>query len=307
MLHEQGRELDGGAVEDGLHQRGVVRCARALLRAAAQIFLQAEAQAGESLEVAGLGGEVVVGVGQDLLLDLLDIDGEDGGAAGDVLVVPVVGGVHAEAVLADGQADHLIDDAGDADHHALAEVELGVGPLEDLLAVDRGVDVGLDAVVEFGGAVDGLDDGVLAAHLEDGVLDVLLGDADGLLDQGDVPVGAEVDLGGHGHARADADGVAVDGFDLGRADGRDALLLDGLLVGLGDHALDGLFEDGVGAERLLDDDAGGLALAEAGDAIALREPLGGLIERLGHALIVELDLEEDLGLGDAFGGDFHAA
>ena len=265
------------------------------------------AEFGEGLEfLRDFHREVVVGVGQLFGLDIVDCDGEGDRLARDLFVVPIVGDLDRDHVLvADGGADQLLTQSRHADDRVFAQVELRALLIEDLLTVDFGVDIGRHAVVEFGRALDRFEHGVLAAQFEQALLQHVLGVFALRLGDGDAAVVAQLDHGRQGNGRLERDRLALGDFDAGLGDRFQAFLLQSLGQRLGNQSLGGLFEDGVGAERALDDAARRLALAEAGDAVALRQTAGGLVERFLDPRIVQLDFEQHLRLGHAFSGYFH--
>ena len=123
---------------------------------------------------------------------------------------------------------------------------------------------------------------------------------------GDAAVVAQFDGGREGDGDAQGERLAGGDLDFGRRDHFQAFALERFLHGLGQHPLGGFLEDGVDAERALNDLAGCFAFAEAGDAVALGEAARGLIERALDALVVQLDVEHDLSFGDAFRSDLHS-
>ena len=110
-----------------------------------------------------------------------------------------------------------------------------------------------------------------------------LGVVDGL-DLGpevEVLVVAELDLGPDLDGRLEDERLALlglDDLDVGVGERQDRLLDERVAVGGLDEAIDGLVEDGAGAEDGLEDAAGRLARPEAGDAGPLREGADGLAD-----------------------------
>ena len=181
--------------------------------------------------------------------------------------------------------------------HAGADLEavvLGLAAVEGD-AVDEALEVEDYGVAVLHGALDVEIAGVALAGV--GELGVYLLVGDGGLGVGDLEalVLAEghdgIEVGGEGDG---ADLVLVDVVvgDGGGAHGVEALFLDGELKGLGGELLDGVVVEDVRAVHALDDHAGGLALAEAGDVYAVLQLAVGLVDGLLKGLGVYFDLED---------------
>lgn len=123
-----------------------------------------------------------------------------------------------------------------------------------------------DDVTLGGGALDVLGGREATAQLLDRLLDVLLGDLDGVdldLDAGvvrDLDLGADVDLGGEGQQFAV---LQLRDVHLGLAQRVQVGLVDRLGVELREGVVDGLLQHRTAAEALVDDAGRDLALAEA--------------------------------------------
>src|SRR5439155_19031314 len=120
--------------------------------------LEVGAQLDERVEAARLAGEVVVELGQPLLLDLLDRRREDRLLAGELLVVEVVREAHAHlALLAGGGARQLLlESLEQLSRSELQEVAARLAALERL-AVDRPGEVEHHEVAFARRAFDGLE------------------------------------------------------------------------------------------------------------------------------------------------------
>ena len=116
------------------------------------------AHLGERVEAARVGGEVVVQLGQLLLLDLLDLGLEDGLLAGEVLGAVVVGERDLDLARVTGRcALELLLEAGDQPLRAeLEQISARVAALERL-AVHLADEVEHHEVALPGGAVDVLE------------------------------------------------------------------------------------------------------------------------------------------------------
>ena len=132
------------------------------------------AQLGEGVELGGLGGELVVEVGQHLGLDLVDGDLEVQLLLGGLLGVVGVLGVEGELVAGGGAGELLVELGHDAAGADLVEVGAGHEPVEDL-AVLAALDVDGDVVALGGGPLDDLELGELAADALDLVVDLFVG------------------------------------------------------------------------------------------------------------------------------------
>ena len=69
--------------------------------------------------------------------------------------------------------------------------------------------------------------------------------------------------------------------------------------------IDGIVEDGRGAEDSLDDGPRRLARSEARDAVLLRKAASGVVQRAGQALGRELEFDLESGLGEGRVGRLH--
>ena len=279
-----------------------------LIRLLAQALRQLRAQIGERLELVGnLHREIVVRVGQILSLDLVDRDPKRDGLPRHLLVAPILVHIDLKLVLhADLEADQTLREARHGQRLPLAEMQIGARLADDLLIVDDGADVGGHLIVELRRALDGFEHRVAAAHRQHLLVYQLLAVFALRALDGDAAVVADFDGRRQRHSRAQRDRPAAGDLDLRRRDRIEPFALHRLLQRLRHHPLGRLFEDGVDAERELDDLARRFALAEAGDAVALRKPPRRLIQRALNPLVVQLDIQHHLSLRDALCSDFHS-
>src|SRR5690606_7784635 len=193
-------------------------------------------------------------------------------------------------------ADGVGDAAGDA-------------VLEDL-AVDLGLQVDGDDVAVTGGTLDGRGGGEALAQLLDRLVDVLLGDLDGVdldLDAGvvrDLAGGADVDLGGEVQRLAV---LQLRDVDLGRAQGAQPGLVDRVGVELREGAGAGLLPHRTAADPLVDDPGPDLALAEALHRDLLVDLLVRRVEAVLALLEGHLDSEPNPGRVQGLHGALHGS
>ena len=187
---------------------------------------------------------------------------------------------------------------------------LGVLAVDDLtpLAVrlfDPALDRQLDEVVHLDRPVRRLPDAEIAARLFERLVDPLLAHVDrGFLDAHRLEV-AEVDLRRQRHRRLEDRGVQLLDGDLGDAAEVQVLVLDRLRRRLLDHTVQGLVQEVLAAEELLDDFAGGLALAKARDVQPPdRLTIGSVQVRL-DVLLIEVHGQYCFAGGTSLGRNLH--
>ena len=182
--------------------------------------------------------------------------------------------------LAGGQADEGLVEA--LDHAAGADAvlhALRLGVSDGLAVAGRG-QVDEDDVAVGGGPVDDLEGAEALTQQFDALVDVGVGDLDGLdLDRdrrevGHVELGTHVDLGGD---LRDITVVEPGQLDLRVAQRGDLVLGDGR-VGVGNGVVDGLLEHRAAAEALIDQARRHLAAAEAGQVDLLGDLPVGLVD-----------------------------
>ena len=284
--------------------------ARPVERVPLQPRLDVGPQRGEVREVAHLVDELVVELRQDLLAQLLELDREVDGRAGQLRLAVVLGEGDVElGGAARLQPDEVGLEARDQaflpedQRHALRGAALERGAVAGADEPDDGVVAVLGAAL-----LDGRQGRVLVAQLVDDLVDAGVVDGLDLRPEVEVPVVAELDL------RADLDRglederlalLGLHDLDVGIGQREDLLLDQRLAVGVLDEVLDRVVEDGARPERALEDLPGGLARAEAGDTGPAREVLHGVLDRLVQALRGQLDLELDGRLGGGRRRDLH--
>ena len=196
------------------------------------------AQLLERVEAGRVRGEVVVEVGQVLVLDVLDLDRELRVLAGDVLGAVVLGERRLDdALLAGDGADEALLEAGD--EVARAELDELVAALAagERLAADGALEVDRQEVAVLRGALDDVQVGEALAQLLDLVVDGL--GVDGRLAAADLDAAVRAELGRRAHADLEGERqrLALVGHvaevDLRIADGRDAGVVDRLHVPAG--------------------------------------------------------------------------
>ena len=254
-----------------------------------------EAKVGLDELVGELGG----------VADLDALDGDlDGVGLGLLALLDLVGPGDGLDVVNVGANQGLVELLGVAvatgdEHAALGGKVVGV---LDGLEVDGDVVLGLD-----GATLDVLEGGTVVEEHLDLVVDLGLGDLRrGHLDLDSVEGG---ELGGG--TQGELDGVGVVLVILGEVEllvvtvlgGDDVQLVeDGGLVG-GDQVVGGLSEGSLGAKSRIDDRTGGLAGAEAREAVLLGGVLVGLLDRGVDVGGRDGDRSGELGVLDVRSGD----
>ena len=285
------------ALEDGVASRGGLLEALAPAEPLADVGLELLG----GVELAGELGELVVELGQLLLLDLRDGDRHLDLLA-DEVAADQLGGEG--LLLALGHAGEGVVQS--VEHAALADLVAHAGDLGTLddLAVLGGLEVDHDDVAVGGRAVDVEQGGEPLTQCLDLLLDVGVGQLDVVdlgLDTGVVGQrdrGLDLDLGG------ELEGLVVlepGHLDLGLGDRLEGVLLERLDVLLRQHGVDGLVEDRAATDLAVDDRRRDLAPAEAGDV----DLLGDLLVRRVEARLELLEghLDGQLGPGRAQGLD----
>lgn len=186
---------------------------------------------------------------------------------------------------------------------------VGHAVLQDL-AVDLGLQVDRDDVAVSGGALDRVGGGEALAELLHGLLDLFVGDLEGVdgdLDAGvvrDLDLGAYVNLGGEGQQLAV---LQLGDVDLGLAEDVQLTLVDRLGVELREGVVDGLLQHNTAAEPLVDDPGGDLALAEALHRDLLVDLLVRRVEAVLELLEGHLDAEPNPSRVQGLHGALHGS
>src|SRR4051794_6234729 len=290
--------LLGHGVDDGLAELAGDRVPVAVGEPGTDVVLELV----ERVEAGAVHGEMVVDGRERLLLDLLDLHGEDGLLPRQVLGLVVVGERHADLViLARAGARELLLEAGD--EAARPELDELVGALAagEGLTVDRAVVVHDDEVALRGGAVGRVELGEALAELLDLGVDRLVGDLGLAAADLDALVGAERGRRAHPDLDREDQGLALAGqgrhVDLGVTHRDDARGVDRVGVPAPERLAHGLVEDGVAADAPDDHRRGHLAPAEARHAELAAEGARGLLDALLHLGGGDLRLDAHARLG----------
>ena len=298
--HDLG-ERDRDLLQQGLEDR--VAGGGGLLEAlaATQALAHVGGELLDGVELGGELGELVVVLGELLLLHGRHRDGDLDGLAHQVATGEL--GVE-RRVAAGGEADQGLVEA--VDHAAAADL---VGHAGDLAALDGLAVLGGDQVdgdeVAVGGRALDRDEGAEALTQRlDLLVDVGVADLD-VVDArleavvgGQLEVGLDVDLGG------ELEGLVVlelRHLDLRLGQRLEVVLLQRSHVLLRDDGVDRLVEDRTAADLAVDDRRRDLAAAEAGDVDLLRDLLVRRVE--ARLELLEGHLDGQLGPGGAQGLD----
>ena len=162
----------------------------------------------------------------------------------------------------------------------LQDIALSLAAVEGL-AVHKALEVEDQGIAHFRSAVHGGDTGVALGHAVQLGINLLVGDVDLSLGNLQALVLAQGHFGIQSGFDGQNDGAVlflVQVNDGGHAHGVQLLLHNGLLIDLGEQLIDGVLKEHLSAVHTLDDLAGGLALAEAGDGDVLAVLQIGLVE-----------------------------
>ena len=274
-----------------------------------QLLAQVLLEVGQSLELRHILGELVVHRGDLGLLDLLDLDLEHHGLAGQVGHIVLGEGDVQILLVTSLQADELILKAGNEGAGAdLQAVILALATLEGLavlkaLEVDDGGIAQLDLTVHRDQA------GSTADIRLQFILHILISNADLSLGGGEALVLLHLGLGAdRNQGSKDQALLLVDLHDVhdGVAHILQALLLHSGLIGTGIDVVDGILIKHAGAVHPLNDLAGGLALPEAGDGDAGAALQVSLLNRSLKLVGFHMDRQLDCAVFFLFDvGDLH--
>ena len=298
VVRERQLRVRGGRVDRGLAE---LVLDRVLLRVL-ELVLDVGAQLVDGVELARLGGEVVVQLGQLLALHVLHVDVERGLPALELLGLVLVGELHLDhARVARARAHELLLEALDQPPAAeLEHVVAGLAALE-LLAVDLAHEVDHDVVPLLGRAFDAVQPRERLPQPVELGLDRLLGHLG--LAAADLEVLVAPQLCPRGRADLDREAQRLaGGRQLGQvqlrvADGRDARAHDRLLVPLRQRVAHRLLEHRL-APHALDHHRGRhLALPEARELQLATEGGGRALEARLDLLARHLGVEAHAGVG----------
>jgi hypothetical protein len=182
--------------------------------------------------------------------------------------------------------------------------ELRVLARELLIALDVGRDVGPEDVPEVYRALDRFEERLARAQSLQGFVDAFWIDLDGFVLKPDRLVVAELDLRTNGHCGGERDRLEVGYRELWQIDGMNVLLFDDFVIDLGNQLVERFVEQGItAAEMALNHGSRCFAGPKPGDLYALGEASIGGIDRLFDTFGCDLNLDFDLGIGEAFSGD----
>ena len=289
------RHLDGRRLEEVCQQLlgGIV--ARLVERGVRELAADGLVEVGDRRDTDGLG-EVVVERRQDLLGDLGDLRRERAGLAPKVLVRVVIRERELERLrVARAAPDERVGQSGD--RVVATELEVRVATHRGhLLPVEGHIEIDREHVIVLGGALDGLDLGVMLAHPGDRLLDLLVGDGRRLHGHGGGGRVAERDVWPHRHGGRVLERLPrleLAHLDLGAIEPIDVLEIRDLLERLVDDVSGGVLPEMLGAVRAFVEGPRRLARAEARDLrvlhVLLERALAGTLEAIG----VDFDVQRD--------------
>ena len=182
------------------------------------------------------------------------------------------------------------------------------------LPIDEGVQIDAGEITLLGGAIHADQGAEALTEVVQTLVDILIADFGlGDLNLHAVQVG-QVELGANLHLRGELQLGLVLGrlgnildINLRLVHGVELLLRQGLGVNLGDAGIDGFACNAGETDTLVDDGAGHMSLAEAGDGDLLADLLAGLVQVRVQLVRIDGDCEPDLGGLEVPDADFHAA
>ena len=311
LLHHGIGHIALGGAHHAVHQRLAGGFPGLGIGGLLHLLLQIGAVLGQGVEVADLGGELVIQLGQLLAGDGVQLHMEHRVLALEVLGVILLGEGDVQiALLADGHAHHLLLEAGDevarADHQRLM---LG-GAAGKRHAIHRAGVVQLSLVAVFQRAVGHvhaaghalallLDAGV---HLVGGHLVHAAGHFHAL-------VLTQLDVGEYKHLAGESKvlaGLHLLHVQLGTAHGLEVIVLDGAHVRIGEENFQRILIENAGAVHPLNQLARSLALAEARHADLTAHFQVGLLDGLFKIGGGRLERYLDFVAGQFFHRMFHA-
>src|SRR5271155_6165903 len=270
------------------------------------------AQLRQALEIALILGEVVIQRRQFLLVDFLDVRAPFDGFARELLllIVRAVGSDFAIFLPHLGADQHLVDAVGEALLRDLQQPVLALG-FRERLAILEALD-GHDgdvALLDHVAALDFFEAGLTLAEPLDSVVDILIGDRDGLFRDLQALVVLEHDLGFEIEDGAELERGGEIGFfvdDLGLDDGLEVMFLERLVGVFLDEFLDDLAADLI-TEKFLQQIARSVAGAKALEHHAATQFVVGFIEFPFNFVGLDLDGEFAPERGVFFDVDVHVS
>ena len=210
------------------------------------------------------------------------------------LILGGEGDVHVE-LFASGVAHDLILKAGDEAAAAQSQaVVLSLAALE-CDAVHKALEVDISDIAILSSTLTGQLTGVALLHTLQLCLNSLVRDSMDSLFHRQTVVAADLDFGLDSDLDGQGDTVGLVSrvnSDLRTADRLHVCFLDSSLESLGEQLVDGVVGKDVGTVHLLDQLAGSLALAEAGNSVLL----AFLLENIGSGLLKSLCIDGELQL-----------
>ena len=231
-----------------------------------ELLLDVGLQLLQGVELGHVLGELIVQGGDFLDLDLVDLDVEHHGLAGQLGGVVLGEGDVDVLLLAGLHADELLLEAGDEAAGADLQIEvLALAAIEGH-AVVKALEIDVGGVALLDGALHGHETAVAVGHFLQAGVDIGGHDLDLGLGRFQTLILAQLHLGVHGHGTLEHHAVLGAGLQLhlGIAHHVQLLLLHSGLVGIGQDNIDSFLVEHLRAVHLLDDLAGGFAHTEAG-------------------------------------------
>ena len=162
-------------------------------------------------------------------------------------------------------------------------------------AIDEALEVDISDVAVLSSTLTGQLTGVALLHTLQLCIDGLIGNSMDRLLNGQTGIVADLDFGLDGDLNGQGSALVLVGRingDLRTADRLHASFLDSCLVSLGEQLVDGIIGKDISAVHLLDQSAGSLALAEAGNSVLL----AFLLKDVGNCGLQGLSIDGELQL-----------
>ena len=306
IVDQHGRVFDGNcAFEYLLQDRVGIFSVGFVLALIEQALTDILLQGIQRVVIAHQRSKFVVQRRQLVTLDADDLGVEMGLGAG-AIGRPIVGVGHVEGdAVTCLDAKELLIEAGREVLALRLQDQLEGLVVNDLVVAGSAFDLhGQQVAVGCAFAVQRQPFSLLFLHLQQLGLDFVLAHLDsGSLDAHGAII-AQIHLWRHGQHQAVGQGVEGDILQHAGANGLEAGLFQCLLVYLVAHVLGGLFIQGFLAEGAHHSRVRGLALAKTGDGVALRHLGSGLAQGLLDLLLLRLDDQRHLRVGQTLCCDF---